>query len=561
MKKLIYLIVLLLTISAVVGLTPQQSVYLANHTLVYYKFAETGFNFTDSTPNHVDLAYGNSGSRVSHLVNYGHDLEQNQSEYLYSTTNDIFLNVSEFSWWCWITPENVSGTGMLFSNQYLTSVWYPSIYMGWYSYIQDSKIGMIEYPQTSDGTYRDHWMSTTNLTAGLTYFILGTFGENGNGDIKMYIDNSLDGSLVQNTSSSVSFQHSVWKANRIEIGDYRHPDEVWVGNYYDGVIGECGYVDVALNSTYRDFLWNSGTPTSIQQYPYNVTTKQCNDGTDNDGDGFIDYPDDPSCDSLLDDSEAPYDYMQCSDGIDNDGDGWTDMADPQCSVESDNSELPYDHPFTGDDDCFVAAGCLLYDSVPYSDNLTSHGWYGSLEQTRISGYQGGYSVFIDGYDNATATLYTVNLKKDITNPNIYANTTMEVILSFLDKTSILGSFSNQSFGISFLNENNSQVIETLLNISTTTSGIYDLVAEIYVVNGSTITYVGQAFMMNNIDYGLLRFNFWIDQINGSFNFNYTDSVGTTQSGDYLVSNTSKIQTVNFQSNLNRRMGLYECYRD
>ena len=39
---------------------------------------------------------------------------------------------------------------------------------------------------------------------------------------------------------------------------------------------------------------------------------QCSDGTDNDGDGFIDYPDDPGCDSLEDNDEY---HAYCGDGV------------------------------------------------------------------------------------------------------------------------------------------------------------------------------------------------------------------------------------------------------
>lgn len=307
----------------------------------------------------------------------------------------------------------------------------------------------------------------------------------------------------------------------------------------------------AYNSYYSGNSYGAAYLLFMQNFTNVTSYPECNDGIDNDGDGFIDYPYDPSCDSVLDDSEAPFDYFQCNDGIDNDGDGWIDMADPHCSAEADNSELPYDQPFTGVDDCFVVAGCLLYDSVPYSDSITSHGWYGVLEQTRISGYQGGYSIFIDGYDPSTETLSTVNLRKDITHSNIYDNVTAEIIISFLDKVALGEDIANESFGISFLNENGSEIVALLLNISTMPeTSIYDLVAEVFVMNSTTVNYVGQAFMRDNIDYGLLRFNFRIDQINGSFNFNYTDSVGTTQSGDYLVSDVSKVQTVNFLSTLN-----------
>lgn len=54
--------------------------------------------------------------------------------------------------------------------------------------------------------------------------------------------------------------------------------------------------------------------------------KQCNDGIDNDGDGRIDFPNDPECKSADDDSEAP----ECSNAKDDDGDGKIDRADPGC---------------------------------------------------------------------------------------------------------------------------------------------------------------------------------------------------------------------------------------
>ena len=62
--------------------------------------------------------------------------------------------------------------------------------------------------------------------------------------------------------------------------------------------------------------------------------KQCEDGEDNDGDGLIDFPADPSCESGRDNSEAPL----CADGTDNDGDGAVDLADPGCASASDDDE-------------------------------------------------------------------------------------------------------------------------------------------------------------------------------------------------------------------------------
>jgi hypothetical protein len=63
-----------------------------------------------------------------------------------------------------------------------------------------------------------------------------------------------------------------------------------------------------------------------------TASSQCQDGRDNDRDGFVDEAD-PGCDA--DDTEAPNDRpapaSECSDGRDNDGDGLIDSAqDPGC---------------------------------------------------------------------------------------------------------------------------------------------------------------------------------------------------------------------------------------
>jgi len=65
--------------------------------------------------------------------------------------------------------------------------------------------------------------------------------------------------------------------------------------------------------------------------------KACDDGLDNDGDGYIDYPDDPGCDRKTDKSELNSN-IECDDGSDNDGDGDVDTADGGCSGPTDDDE-------------------------------------------------------------------------------------------------------------------------------------------------------------------------------------------------------------------------------
>jgi hypothetical protein len=70
---------------------------------------------------------------------------------------------------------------------------------------------------------------------------------------------------------------------------------------------------------------------------------QCNDGIDNDGDGWLDadtvsgQTKDPGCTSLTDTTESP--NPECSDAKDNDGDGKKDFPDdPGCTSREDNDE-------------------------------------------------------------------------------------------------------------------------------------------------------------------------------------------------------------------------------
>jgi hypothetical protein len=70
----------------------------------------------------------------------------------------------------------------------------------------------------------------------------------------------------------------------------------------------------------------------------------CADGRDNDGDGKVDFPQDPGCTGFSDTSEKRA-TLQCDDGIDNEPDGLIDFlvsggGDPGCKDPSSPSETP-----------------------------------------------------------------------------------------------------------------------------------------------------------------------------------------------------------------------------
>ena len=81
---------------------------------------------------------------------------------------------------------------------------------------------------------------------------------------------------------------------------------------------------------------------------------QCSDNRDNDGDGLVDFPNDPGCFGPTDDNEfnQPQPRPQCSDGIDNTDpeDTLADNADPGCHTDGNannpNSYNPNDNDET-----------------------------------------------------------------------------------------------------------------------------------------------------------------------------------------------------------------------
>ena len=120
------------------------------------------------------------------------------------------------------------------------------------------------------------------------------------------------------------------------VGGYQvyRDDAALAGGF--GMIGtttETRYRDtrVALGGSYQykvrafDTAGNEGPDSNV--FAVTLTPLACSDGIDNDGDGLIDFPEDPGCPFETGTEEDP----ECDDGLDNDGDGRVDFDDPECS--------------------------------------------------------------------------------------------------------------------------------------------------------------------------------------------------------------------------------------
>lgn len=88
-----------------------------------------------------------------------------------------------------------------------------------------------------------------------------------------------------------------------------------------------------------DYPNDPGCDSAADDDEYNAPPAACADGQDNDGDGLVDYPNDPGCESAADNDEYNAPPAACADGQDNDGDGLIDYPnDPGCESAADNDE-------------------------------------------------------------------------------------------------------------------------------------------------------------------------------------------------------------------------------
>jgi hypothetical protein len=116
-------------------------------------------------------------------------------------------------------------------------------------------------------------------------------------------------------------------------------DDTYVGcDTANGGVGSRVTLNVTQGTTY--FLVVDGYAGQSGNFKLHVAgptpPTACSNGSDDDGDGQIDFPQDTGCKSSADPSER----IECADGLDNDGDGKIDTADDGCANAQDDSELP-----------------------------------------------------------------------------------------------------------------------------------------------------------------------------------------------------------------------------
>jgi hypothetical protein len=280
-----------------------------------------------------------------------------------------------------------------------------------------------------------------------------------------------------------------------------------------------------------------------------VDTTQCNDGEDNDGDGLIDYPNDPSCTGFSDNSEAPFDSFQCNDGRDNDGDGLIDFPnDPSCTSPSGSTESPAQSTILVDDLCSISESCIIKTTFPYSDSVYFHGWANrtgeGLSNIAFLPDLANRGLLINNYG-----LYSFNadLEKNFTNPMSFDY--VEGKISIQLKYNLCPLCSDEHI-LFFALQDNTGKNAILFEFDVNTSVAYQMPVNLYLINSTG----GKQFVNS---YNLNSFNYFTEIPFVLFNSNNSISIGSQTLAFSNQTTPSKariyVNPIKFDS---RKLGFY-----
>lgn len=216
----------------------------------YWKLEETNFNFTDAV-NALNLTTGTIGARTTGKIDYGHNLTRAGNDQLKSVTSALFEDTS-FSACAWV---NVYAS---VAHQTIMGVTYgntPNI-KGWaIEWRSDDKLYLWIYNNNA---------VVTTISGGPTlnlnqwYHICVTY--NTGASVRVLVNGSNWGSKTNSNNVGYSAGNMF-----LTLGA-----EQWDGptRYIDGAIDEVSYFNTNLTDTEIQWLYNGGSPTTNQQYPF-----------------------------------------------------------------------------------------------------------------------------------------------------------------------------------------------------------------------------------------------------------------------------------------------------
>lgn len=217
----------------------------------------------DYTNQSNDLTNNGASINTEGILNSAYDLESTESDYISMSDNIASVsgdNIGSIS--VWVKPESIPTTGAIWGFGDL-GVSTARIRL----HVESATNKFHIYSNT--GTAYSLYGNTT-ISVGNWYHVVVTQDAS---NYKMYVNGVLQ--TLTGTNGGAWFN------------DVTTPD-VWVighrpyavDSFWDGLIDEFSYWNKTLNSTEISELYNSGAPTSEQQYPFTPLTQPPNESTE-----------------------------------------------------------------------------------------------------------------------------------------------------------------------------------------------------------------------------------------------------------------------------------------
>ncbi len=322
---------------------------------------------------------------------------------------------------------------------------------------------------------------------------------------------------------------------------------------------------------------------------------ECEDGIDNDNDGYIDYPNDIDCETPYSE-EIIVQKWACNDGIDNDNDGYIDYPyDLGCVSSFDNDELPKQGTACQEEtECSESQWCVMNYEFDCSDTILNHYWfsdpywYGTLLVAEEYNSRNvlplhnflGYSILLDNGSLEQTDEFTI-YKQYSDNTKEYDNIDQSFDFFFEHDQYTDGQESNEEIELKFYNSdyniNNLMFKLRLRPIALTDSRV---VVNVYAVNEfGNETLLGVMSTNDYVDSGRIKLHvvsdndkknyyvYWED-LNGIsdeserqnfhiFTYDYADRLEITVEGDPIYFSQSFRSEVNMYLNSVKVSGIQD----
>lgn len=212
---------------------------LENNTIVYYSFDNDNIsssNPLDLSPNNNDGTNNGATTGQTGILNQAFTYD-GTNDYISSPIDDF--GTGNFSINLWFKEDNLPvATEPILSSADTGNRFYINMHT-------DGRIYILSNDGSSSSDFSTNYFSTNN-------WHMMTLTRTGS-TWKFYMNSTLEDTW---TLSSGDISSSTWKIGAISTF------------FYDGSIDEFSVFDYVLNQTEINFLYNSGSPTDTQQYPF-----------------------------------------------------------------------------------------------------------------------------------------------------------------------------------------------------------------------------------------------------------------------------------------------------